>query len=61
MRAIGSASMSANATCMEGTAANGLKSRSADAESARTPVNSATESVNPHSGMNRGGAVGYSR
>ena len=58
MRAIVTPSMSANATCIEGIAAYGLKSTSADPESGCTPVNAATESEKPSSGRNRGGAVG---
>ena len=49
--------MSANATCIEGTAANGLNSAPAGPLGS-TPVNSATESENPSPGMRRGGAVG---
>ena len=58
MWAIVAPSISAKATCIDGIAANGLKSRSAEPESAFTPVKAATESVKPHSGMKRGGAVG---
>jgi hypothetical protein len=50
--------MSANATCIEGTAAKGLKSAFTATLSWGIPVKSDTESVNPHSGKKRGGAVG---
>ena len=53
-------SISENATCIDGIAANGLKSTSVDPVSWSTPVNAWTESVNPHSGSIRGGAVGTS-
>ena len=50
--------ISAKQTWMLGTAANGLNSAFTNALSSGTPVKRATESVNPHSGKNRGGAVG---
>ena len=50
--------ISANATCIDGTAAYGLKSELTGAVFGSTPVKSATLSTNPHSGKKRGGAVG---
>src|ERR1700748_1125168 len=58
IRTMGIDSISAKQTCIEGTAAYGLKSASTDA--AETPVKFATLSVKPSSGNIRGGAVGYS-
>ncbi len=50
--------MSANATCIEGTAAYGLKRLLIVTLSCATPVKSETASKKPYSGKNRGGAVG---
>ena len=58
IRIIGIDSISAKPTCIEGTAAYGLKS-ALTSESEETPVKSDTESTNPSSGSIRGGAVGY--
>ena len=59
-RASGHAIISANATCIDGTAAYGLNSAVAVALVCETctPVKSDTLSMKPHSGMKRGGAVG---
>ena len=57
-RAIGTLIMSANATCIEGTAAYGLNSWLIVTLSCGTPVKSETASKKPHSGKKRGGAVG---
>ena len=51
------ASISAKPTCIDGTAAYGLKSALTEA-SEETPVKSDTESTKPSSGSIRGGAVG---
>jgi hypothetical protein len=56
----GTAIIRAKATCMLGTAANGLYRRSAPCDAA-SPTYSTTVSVKPHSRMKRGGAVGKSR
>ena len=57
-RASGTLIMSAKATCIEGTAAYGLKSLLIVTLSCATPVKSETASKKPHSGKKRGGAVG---
>src|SRR4051794_19169633 len=57
IRIIGTLSISAKPTCIEGTAAYGLKSAFTDA-SEETPVKSATESTKPRPGSIRGGAAG---
>ena len=59
-RASGQPIISANATCIEGTAAYGLNSALTAALACETctPVKSETLSMKPHSGMKRGGAVG---
>jgi len=57
-RASGQPSMRANATCIDGTAAKGLKSALTVTLSCGTPVKFETESVKPHSGKKRGGAAG---
>ena len=57
-RASGMLIMSAKATCIEGTAAYGLKSSLIVTLSCPTPVKSETASKKPHSGKKRGGAVG---
>src|SRR6476620_11311217 len=59
-RASGTAIISANATCIEGIAAYWLTSEFTVTLSLPTWVRFATESVNPHSGKKRGGAVGKS-
>src|SRR5262249_56053676 len=56
IRIIGTLSISAKHTCIDGTAANGLNS--APTEDSEMPVKSATVSANPSSGSIRGGAVG---
>ena len=58
MRAIVTPSISEKATCIDGIAANGLNSTPVEPVSWSTPVNACTESVKPHSGSIRGGAVG---
>ena len=50
--------ISAKQTWMLGTAAKGLNSALTVALVSGTPVKRATESVKPHSGKKRGGAVG---
>src|SRR4051794_17290536 len=57
IRTIGTASISANATCIDRTAAYGLNNAFTDA-SEETPVKSATESTKPRPGSIRGGAAG---
>jgi hypothetical protein len=57
-RASGHPRISAKQTWMLGMAAKGLNSALTGALSAGMPVKRATESVKPHSGKNRGGAVG---
>ncbi len=58
--ASGQPTISANATCIDGTAAYGLNSALAAALACETLtcVKSETLSMKPHSGMKRGGAVG---
>ena len=57
--AIGMPIMTAKQTCIDGTAAYMFSSALPGPYSAVMPVNCWIESVKPHCGISRGGAVGY--